>query len=410
MRSRVVLTNRAPSGPQPRLRRPAAVLRAGAHDGHRRAPPRARPGRARPPQPRARRADAVPRGRRARSTTPATTRAASTRRCELAGYDELRARAGAARATRAGCSASAWPASSSRRSPTWATSRWPRPPRSARSGLPKSGNAEGVTMAIGPHGGVTVRFTTTPQGQGHRTVAAQVVADVLGARARPTSTCAPTPTPPPTRGRSPRATTPAASPSSGASAVHRAAEQLADRLRAIAAPILEAAGGRHRARRGPRPRASATPERARLAAAARRLRALGPGRAAGGRRARPRRDRQLHPAARRRRTPTTASTPPAPTASSPTSRVVRGRPARPARSRCARYATVHDAGRILNPLHRRGPDPRRPRPRPRRGAARGAPLRRGRQPHDGDVRRLPAADRDRAAARALARPWSRRRR
>ena len=31
-----------------------------------------------------------------------------------------------------------------------------------------------------PHGGVTLRITTTPQGQGHRTVAAQVAADVLG--------------------------------------------------------------------------------------------------------------------------------------------------------------------------------------------------------------------------------------
>ena len=48
------------------------------------------------------------------------------------------------------------------------------------TGLPKSGNAEGVTIAMGPHGGVTLRITTTPQGQGHRTVAAQVAADVLG--------------------------------------------------------------------------------------------------------------------------------------------------------------------------------------------------------------------------------------
>ena len=47
-------------------------------------------------------------------------------------------------------------------------------------GLPKSGNAEGVTIAMGAQGGVTLRITTTPQGQGHRTVAAQVAADVLG--------------------------------------------------------------------------------------------------------------------------------------------------------------------------------------------------------------------------------------
>ena len=45
---------------------------------------------------------------------------------------------------------------------------------------PKSGNAEGALVTVGPHGGVTVRLGTTPQGQGHRTVVAQVVADELG--------------------------------------------------------------------------------------------------------------------------------------------------------------------------------------------------------------------------------------
>jgi len=46
--------------------------------------------------------------------------------------------------------------------------------------LPKSGNAEGASVAIDPLGGITVRLGTTPQGQGHRTVVAQVVADELG--------------------------------------------------------------------------------------------------------------------------------------------------------------------------------------------------------------------------------------
>jgi 2-furoyl-CoA dehydrogenase large subunit len=46
--------------------------------------------------------------------------------------------------------------------------------------LPKSGNAEGASVAIDPLGGVSVRVGTTPQGQGHRTVCAQVVADELG--------------------------------------------------------------------------------------------------------------------------------------------------------------------------------------------------------------------------------------
>jgi 2-furoyl-CoA dehydrogenase large subunit len=46
--------------------------------------------------------------------------------------------------------------------------------------LPKSGNAEGALVAIDPLGGITVRLATVPQGQGHRTVCAQVVADELG--------------------------------------------------------------------------------------------------------------------------------------------------------------------------------------------------------------------------------------
>jgi 2-furoyl-CoA dehydrogenase large subunit len=48
------------------------------------------------------------------------------------------------------------------------------------AGLPKSGNAEGATVAISPLGGITVLIGTTPQGQGHATVAAQVAADALG--------------------------------------------------------------------------------------------------------------------------------------------------------------------------------------------------------------------------------------
>ena len=46
--------------------------------------------------------------------------------------------------------------------------------------LPKSGNVEGATVAVSPLGGVTVRVATTPQGQGHETVCAQIVADALG--------------------------------------------------------------------------------------------------------------------------------------------------------------------------------------------------------------------------------------
>jgi 2-furoyl-CoA dehydrogenase large subunit len=46
--------------------------------------------------------------------------------------------------------------------------------------LPKSGNAEGALVSVDPLGGITVRLASTPQGQGHRTVVAQVVADELG--------------------------------------------------------------------------------------------------------------------------------------------------------------------------------------------------------------------------------------
>jgi 2-furoyl-CoA dehydrogenase large subunit len=51
-------------------------------------------------------------------------------------------------------------------------------------GLPKSGNAEGCSITISALGGITVRTTTTPQGQGHRTVIAQIVADRLGVEPR----------------------------------------------------------------------------------------------------------------------------------------------------------------------------------------------------------------------------------
>ncbi len=47
-------------------------------------------------------------------------------------------------------------------------------------GLPKSGNAEAATVSVSPIGGITVQVATTPQGQGHATVCAQIVADALG--------------------------------------------------------------------------------------------------------------------------------------------------------------------------------------------------------------------------------------
>jgi 2-furoyl-CoA dehydrogenase large subunit len=108
--------------------------------------------------------------------------------------------------------------------------------------LPKSGNAEGATVAIGPGGGITARVATTPQGQGHRTVVAQVVADALGVR--PEDVDVPTDVDTQTSAW----TVASGNYSSrfsgvGAGAVHRAASQLADKLRAIAAAELECHAG-----------------------------------------------------------------------------------------------------------------------------------------------------------------------
>jgi 2-furoyl-CoA dehydrogenase large subunit len=50
--------------------------------------------------------------------------------------------------------------------------------------LPKSGCTAAACVAIDALGGITVRLDTTPEGQGHETVAQQIVADVLGVEPR----------------------------------------------------------------------------------------------------------------------------------------------------------------------------------------------------------------------------------
>jgi len=108
--------------------------------------------------------------------------------------------------------------------------------------LPKDGNAETVAISMDPGGGVSVAFTSTPQGQGHRTVAASIVGQALGVRPEDVTV-------------HPGADTTARpfTVSSGnyssrfavtvAGAVHVAAVRLADRIRAIAADMLECAPG-----------------------------------------------------------------------------------------------------------------------------------------------------------------------
>jgi 2-furoyl-CoA dehydrogenase large subunit len=98
---------------------------------------------------------------------------------ELSRYDELRARVEAARAegrlAGVGLACVVEPSISNMGYITLAQTAVER-----AGSLPKSGNAEGASVAIDPLGGISVRLATTPQGQGHRTVCAQVVADVLG--------------------------------------------------------------------------------------------------------------------------------------------------------------------------------------------------------------------------------------
>jgi 2-furoyl-CoA dehydrogenase large subunit len=106
--------------------------------------------------------------------------------------------------------------------------------------LPKSGNAEGATVLVSPLGGVTVRIATTPQGQGHKTVCAQIVADALGLAPQNVEVLTDIDT-------STSAWTVASGNYSsrfsgvGAGAVLRAAEKVADKMRAIAAHLLECA-------------------------------------------------------------------------------------------------------------------------------------------------------------------------
>jgi 2-furoyl-CoA dehydrogenase large subunit len=53
-------------------------------------------------------------------------------------------------------------------------------PEERRKAGPKNGAQSTATIALDPLGGVSVHVASVPQGQGHRTVLAQIVADVLG--------------------------------------------------------------------------------------------------------------------------------------------------------------------------------------------------------------------------------------
>jgi 2-furoyl-CoA dehydrogenase large subunit len=101
------------------------------------------------------------------------------RALELAGWEKRRAQAEAARAegrlAGVGLACIVEPSASNMGYITLAQTAVER-----AASAPKSGNAEGALVSIDPLGGIIVRLASTPQGQGHRTVVAQVVADELG--------------------------------------------------------------------------------------------------------------------------------------------------------------------------------------------------------------------------------------
>src|SRR4029077_12207056 len=53
-------------------------------------------------------------------------------------------------------------------------------PEERRKAGPKNGAQATATIALDPGGAVSVHVSSVPQGQGHRTVVSQVVADALG--------------------------------------------------------------------------------------------------------------------------------------------------------------------------------------------------------------------------------------
>ena len=55
-------------------------------------------------------------------------------------------------------------------------------PEERRKAGPKNGAQATATVSVDPSGAVSVHVASVPQGQGHRTVVAQVVADALASR------------------------------------------------------------------------------------------------------------------------------------------------------------------------------------------------------------------------------------
>ena len=260
-----------PDRAQPRLRRPAALPRARADDGDR---GRGGSGSTRPSCARRNlsRADEFP----YRTPSGGLYDSGDYEAClddalELARYEERRDEQAARARARAARSGSASPACVEPSISNMGYITLAQTAEERAEALPKSGNAEGATVIVSPLGGITVRIGTTPQGQGHATVAAQVVADALGVE--------PGGRRGPHRGRHVRRA-PGRSPPATTRRASRASARAPStwrrrRSRRSCARSPRRTRRRRRRRRAPR-RAGVARRRERLAAAARRHRPLEP--------------------------------------------------------------------------------------------------------------------------------------
>ena len=239
---------------------------------------------------------------------------------------------------------------------------------SARTSRSRTAAAESEfgDVEITPDGGAILRTGSFSHGQGHETTFAMIVADKLGLPVESvrvvkgdTDEVAAAP------GRTARSRRRSEERPPG-----RQREEVVERARQLAADYLEIGAGRH----GPRPRVGPLPRRRRSLARARLARAGWQAKAGRAARRAARRERLQGRTPRR----------------SPSARTSRWSRStrRPARVELLRHVAVDDAGTLINPRCGARAGARRCRHRGRTGALRGGPVRRGRQPADGELRQL----------------------
>ncbi len=103
----------------------------------------------------------------------------------------------------------------------------------------KSGANASAVISVDPSGQVTLRLCSTPNGQGHATVAAQIVADALGLASRRHRRRHRDRHARPAPGRSRRATIRTALPRSSSTPSRKSARQVAHKIKLLAAEALD---------------------------------------------------------------------------------------------------------------------------------------------------------------------------